>query len=541
MKEEVMKVKGAFPLTRRDWALILAVALIALAARAIPGPRTIDDAYITFRYARNLVEGAGFVYNPGERVLGTTTPLFALAMALIAFVTGRSDYPTLALVVSALADTATCTLLYLLARRLLGSRVPATALALLWAITPMSVTFAIGGMETSVFILWMTATLWLYINGREQWMALTAALGALTRPDAAMWAGLIFLHQLWARVRARNHHPVRDWLPWRTWLIFALALLPWVLFALAYFGSPIPRSVGAKAMVYTIAPAADLIRLMQHFATPFSEYTTLRALGTGMGLFLYPTLFAAGALALARRDGRVLPILVYPLLYAAVFVATNILIFRWYLAPPLPAYFLGIVAGAWTLLNAVSEAIARRRGDQPVGARHASPLPQMDVFGVIAALWAAFSLNAWTLHPDHGPDRPAPEMAFIGQELLYEQVGRALANHYGATAETLVATGDIGAIGYFSRATIFDTVGLVTPAASAYYPVDRTILVEGNNYAIPPGAVLHAEPDFVVFLEAAGRLGLMQDPAFQAEYELVETIDTTLYQSRGLLVFKRSP
>ena len=33
-----------------------------------------DDAYITYRYARNLADGAGFVYNPGERVLGTTPP-----------------------------------------------------------------------------------------------------------------------------------------------------------------------------------------------------------------------------------------------------------------------------------------------------------------------------------------------------------------------------------------------------------------------------------------------------------------------------------
>jgi len=37
----------------------------------------LDDAYITFRYAQNLAAGLGFVYNAGERVLGTTTPLCA--------------------------------------------------------------------------------------------------------------------------------------------------------------------------------------------------------------------------------------------------------------------------------------------------------------------------------------------------------------------------------------------------------------------------------------------------------------------------------
>jgi len=40
-----------------------------------------DDAFITFRYAENIANGIGFVYNEGERLLGTTTPLFTLILA----------------------------------------------------------------------------------------------------------------------------------------------------------------------------------------------------------------------------------------------------------------------------------------------------------------------------------------------------------------------------------------------------------------------------------------------------------------------------
>jgi len=36
----------------------------------------VDDAFITFRYAANIANGNGLVYNLGERVLGTSTPLF---------------------------------------------------------------------------------------------------------------------------------------------------------------------------------------------------------------------------------------------------------------------------------------------------------------------------------------------------------------------------------------------------------------------------------------------------------------------------------
>src|ERR1700675_5151721 len=52
-----------------------------------------DDPFITFRYAENLRAGLGFVYNPGEHVLSTTTPLYTVILAVL----GRvwHDLPTL--------------------------------------------------------------------------------------------------------------------------------------------------------------------------------------------------------------------------------------------------------------------------------------------------------------------------------------------------------------------------------------------------------------------------------------------------------------
>ena len=69
------------------------IAVLAVAARIIPGPRTIDDAYITFRYAQNLIAGEGLVYNPGEAVLGTTTPVYAFLLAGMGLLTGGIRAP----------------------------------------------------------------------------------------------------------------------------------------------------------------------------------------------------------------------------------------------------------------------------------------------------------------------------------------------------------------------------------------------------------------------------------------------------------------
>ena len=43
---------------------------------------TIDDAYITYRYARNAVHGLGLVYNPGEYVKGYSNTLLTLLCVL---------------------------------------------------------------------------------------------------------------------------------------------------------------------------------------------------------------------------------------------------------------------------------------------------------------------------------------------------------------------------------------------------------------------------------------------------------------------------
>ena len=147
-------------MTRFKSALPALIVALALLARFIPGPRTIDDAFITFRYARNILAGQGFVYNPGEAVLGTTTPLYTLLMVGLGALTGgvEAPFPLLALLVNALADAVTCLLLWNLGRRL-GFERAGVAAALAWAVAPFSVTFAIGGLETSLYVALLTGAL----------------------------------------------------------------------------------------------------------------------------------------------------------------------------------------------------------------------------------------------------------------------------------------------------------------------------------------------------------------------------------------------
>jgi 4-amino-4-deoxy-L-arabinose transferase-like glycosyltransferase len=516
--------------TRRTWAVMLALAALAIFMRALPGPRTIDDAFITFRYSRNLVEGQGFVYNPGVHTLGTTTPLFTLVMAAVSAVTGREDFPWYAIAVSALADAATAALLYRLARRLTGEDFIAALPGLLWAVSPRSVTFAIGGMETSVAVLWMVGAAWWYVNaemgrGRGVLIGLFAALGFLTRIDSLIWIGPLFAFQLVDSWRARRGKPPLKRLPWATWLTFALALLPWLAFSATYFGALIPNSLSAKTVAYIMPPGTALINFIQNGATPFFEDELFGPYFIAVGGLLYLALSGIGLLYAGKRQPRLLPLLIYPWLYMAVFSVANPLIFRWYLLPPVPGLILGIFAGLWAILSGLRERPQLRRA-VPVA------------FAALGAFWVITSLAGWELHPDHGPDRPAPKMAWHKIELLYQQIGTELRDQYGVTPATLVASGDIGAVGYFSRATIIDTVGLVTPAMRQYYPVSPDLIAPGQNYAIPPRLILDTQPQYLVAMESMVRLGLEKDATFQAEYQRIQDIPTDFYGT-GMYLYQR--
>ena len=503
-------------LRKIEWGVLSFLIFVALTARLLPGHRLVDDSYITFRYARNIVNGNGFVYNEGERVLGTTTPLYTLLLAAISILKGTSDFPILAIGTNALAGAISVILLYFLTRLLIGHWLPATGAALVWAVAPYSVTFAIGGMETDVTIALLLAAALAYVYRRPYLLTGASALAVLARPDTGillllLWVGLVLSEQR---------------IPWREGLLGLALLAPWLIYSTLTFGSPLPASIGAKSLTYRVPPTAALIRFIQHYSTPFFGDALFGAFWRLGGFVTYLALSSIGALRAVRRSPRVWPVFAYPYAYFAIFALANPLLFRWYLSPPLPFYFLTIFAGIWFLALDLGEVLSDV--DAKTVAQGATA-----ICAVVALL---LTLNAWELHPDHGPDRPAPEMAWFKLELFYKQAAEIVLEQAGP--DDGLCAGDIGMLGYRTGLRVIDTVGLVTPASTQFYPADPAIYV--TNYAIPADLVLSLDPDFIVILEVYGRLGLLPDPRFQAQYELVERLDADIYGSRGMLIFSRA-
>ena len=157
-------------------------------------PFTIDDAYITFRYSKNLAAGFGPTYNPGQPpVEGYTTFLWMLLMTIPHFI--GVNVATVSKVLGVLLTCGTFALVSMLtftltrefslkARLFFGSFA-----AFLLARLPITSTHAISGMETALFMFLIALMVYLVtlglLNGSRLllWSPLVGLGIGMTRPE----------------------------------------------------------------------------------------------------------------------------------------------------------------------------------------------------------------------------------------------------------------------------------------------------------------------------------------------------------------------
>jgi len=143
-----------------------------------------DDAWISVRYAESLADGHGFVWNPGgERAEGFSNPLLVYGEALVHLV-GLSAV-TFARILGVLCAVGCVVLVYWRGRAVLGETAARTA-AVLTGLCPPLALWAVGGLETTVTALVITAAV-LELSRRDggrPWLAgLLLALLPWLRPE----------------------------------------------------------------------------------------------------------------------------------------------------------------------------------------------------------------------------------------------------------------------------------------------------------------------------------------------------------------------
>jgi hypothetical protein len=429
---------------RRRAAVAFALALVPYLAFVAWFDFVTDDAYIDFRFARNLARGLGFVWNPGvdPPVEGTSQFLWVLALAAIEY--AGLDPVVWSRVLSVIAGVALLwRLASFLARDLDLPLFPAAAACLWTAILPPFAAWSTGGLSTMPFALLVFVLYERLLGPRAPRTArgggLTGVLALallLLRAESAPWV-LALGGAALAAGRVRRE-PARAGAAWRALALAFGGLALFVAWRTSYFGYPLPNTAYAKVAgsleqverglyylvrVFTSMPALALLVLGGAWAV-WRERTPALA-GAALLVFVTGAFIAAVGGDFMAMFRFVVPA-VAPL--AVLFAAT---LARMQSASPRMRLAAQLFA-ALQLAGAVAPALGWEPVRKAVNATLGAGVFQTQLSEL---RWQRFDARIWT------------------------DLGRFL-KRVAPPGASLVSRG-IGAVGYASDLTIHDRHGLV--------------------------------------------------------------------------------
>jgi hypothetical protein len=519
----------ASPKTRRAlaWGLvILALAIFYFHAR-IYWAWTEDDAFITFRYARNLASGHGFVFNPGERVEGYSNFVWVLLMAAVE--RSGNNPERLSKIIGLAAGMLSLVLSWRLAQRLLPRIGLTSVLAPYYlAISPVLVTHSVAGLESSTFAMLLIAAVLAAVQPRPPRLRHSALLVLLllllstSRPEGPLFAFLILL--------------LRGTLVLREWEFTT----PLGRFADAGEAQSGRRAVLRETLTWVVMFAAYYAWRWSYFGDPFANTFYAKTNGGLHGVIdgvQYTLDF--------MRDGG-------GVLFMAVALVPMLL------RGASAAYWMGL-----TLLLTYTGFVVVAGGDWMYHYRfYAHLLPLLAAFlavgiDVVLGLAQPKTMRASLLYSTTALVLLATFVGIGNTELRiarivlpavqshnylsqnYEELGLWFREHSEPNAT--VAISDVGALGYFSERRVLDMFGLIDPHIAR---------IRGRiHYKADPHYVLSREPDYIVLVslndQGAGySFQRIPDytinalPEFHEQYELVRTAPQH-WHNEYVLVYRR--
>jgi hypothetical protein len=469
---------------------------------------TWDDSYIVFRYARNIANGLGLVFNAGQKVEGYTSFLWVMAVA------GASKFssdPILAAKLLGLFLNLSILLAcYFLCRRVATDKVPIYGLALLLtAGNPHFIVNGVAGLETPLFTALLCWGLVAYLKairgtdqkGQARWWAVSSLLFALlfmTRPDGALTYFLLWLYTAWnSRTQPRN-------LAYFTFPFF-LVCTPYFLWRWHYFGFIFPNTFYVKL--------GGTLGLLAKGAVQTGKF-----LGYQTGGWFLSGLVALAVVLFPAVDTTVLGLAI-----------VSRVAFELWSGGITPGEFRFLVP-ALPLIWILTEYVLVRG----LGVFGASPRANLLLAGTCGLLIVGqFAVFRRFRTQSVGPVEIGMERAHIG-------LGKWLRTN--SPPNSIVAVGDIGAIGFWSQQKILDLDGLTDtyishlPGAYSEKRDSQYILRQAADFIVLRTSSCSPGANEVFFgMDKA----VYSDPNFRSDYgqvscwEFWPRYDLLLYQRKG--------
>lgn len=486
----------------------VATALIVLAARvsALAGQEgnlILDDAFISFRYARHLASGSGLVFNVGERVEGYTNFLWTVLLAACA--RAGLDIPASSAVLALLATAATIVVIGLISARVFAAHPHEDLLAavapVLFAALGCQSRYVLAGMETPLFVLLLTSGVYAWMCARPVATGLLFALAMMTRPEGLMFA-LIAL-----AFGSTSSAPRGERLRAAGWqlAVMVAVMAPFTVWRYGYYGSLLPNTYYAKTSGVVTWMTAE--RGWAHLVYAIRQSS-----------LELPLLSALLALAWWRRDPfwRLAWAFALATAMAMIVVGGDFQFFFGprFLMPALPVLFIAATAGIGVVADAVRP---RRVGRLAIGL--------LGGVLIVNAFWFSWPRRDETL-------------GFISQiNRGWTELGVWL--RANTDAHSVIAVGAVGRIPYYADRYTIDMLGL-TDTHIAHVDVPLGAGMPGHEKYDTP-YVLSRKPDYVIFvLLTPDGLPAVQDwheaaEDFDKQFEMIALVKASGYPGPWVL------
>lgn len=428
-------------------AIIFVLTLLAWSNRFIQ-----DDAFISFRYADNLVSGHGLVWNAGERIEGYTNFLWTLLMAVPLAL--KLDPVPVSFIVGLILFACSLIMTYRCANLICDSKWGCVVAVVLLGTNYTFSSFATGGLETQLqAFLFITCT-YLVVRAwnENRWtprilltLSLCTSAAVLTRPEAVMLLVVLYPVTLYY---VMNEKALRS----KRLARVSILLLPsaaiigsWVLWKIHYYGDILPNPY------YVKVGSIHSWRRGTHYLYSFL-----------VSYWLFPFPFIAVAM-IRRITGKINNTIILFMLILTLWtfyligVSGGFMEYR-HLVPVLPLIMLSVV---WLIYNAI-----RNRTVQAV---------------LVITVLAGSLFHALTFENSRIRWGITPISLLDAQIDAYDQdwdeVGRALGRVFDHSPDIMIATTASGAIPFYSRLRTVDMLGLN----------DRTVARQGEILSDRPG------------------------------------------------------
>lgn len=460
-----------------------------------------DDAYISYRYAQNFVNGYGLVFNLGERVEGYTNLLWTLLVA-VEIKLGLTA-PEAGHILGVLFGALCLIGVYFFTLGILPCKRKAFAILAPFALLSSNsfASWTASGLETPMFVAWVTFAFVFFLSGHIWLLVTCCVLSILTRPEGVLLAFVLitadWLRNIYTSRPATLVSLVRLLVPG---LIILSVVLVHTAVRLIYYDDWLPNTFRAKVGGIPVSRGFEYIYFF---------------LADGPGFLIAGALFAAVTIPLYR-----IPFIFIALVFFyVVSIGGDVFQFGRFLVPILPLLVGGAIA-------AIFVAVERKN------------------FTCAALLVCMFSIYPfWSLYsywPVTNDNAGAQRMPFP----MPGKRSAALANHlYGGDDSyvksragrilslnppvRLVAAVGLGRMGYFlGDIPILDLVGLVDRhIARSDKIIQGNVLILPGHQRTDANYVFARDPDLILiprkedgWIALPATQDLWSDPRFDQRY-----------------------